>query len=105
MSIRVCCASIPLAAEYSPFSIEALPEGNSGLRERVGASLVGLCSAVQPCAIPDMFRLVIGGPERFLSRRAVRVGSGAYWPVALPTELAARPSSVSIDWIARWVVS
>jgi hypothetical protein len=73
MSIRVCCASIPLAAEYSPFSIEALPEGNSGLRECVGASLVGLCGAVQPCAIPDMFCLVIGGSERFLSRGTGRM--------------------------------
>jgi len=55
-----------------------------------------------------MFCLVIGGSERFLSRRADRVARGAapaYWPLALPTELAARPSSVSIDWIARWVVS
>src|SRR6185437_4091890 len=33
MSIRVCCASIPLAAEYSPFSIEALPEAKLGAEE------------------------------------------------------------------------
>ena len=64
---------------------------------------VGLCGAVQPCAIPDMFRPVIGARARFLSRGVNR--EDAYWPVALPTELAARPSSVSIDWIARWVVS
>src|SRR5689334_24307118 len=104
MSIRVCCASIPLAAEYSPFSIEALPEGISGLRDAVGASLGRplRCSPAvcDPRYVPPRYRR-----EVTVLEPPAPAAAKAYWPVALPTELAARPSSVSIDWIARWVVS
>src|SRR5689334_1688388 len=102
MSIRVCCASIPLAAEYSPFSIEALPEGELGAEE------VRRCLPRRPLrcspAVCDP-RYVLPGYRRAGTVLEPPDRSGDYWPLALPTELAARPSSVSIDWIARWVVS
>ncbi len=76
------------------------PEESFGAEGRVDASPNRPLQEQSSRCNPRMYGHVIGGLAGFL-----RAAFAGYSPVALPTESAALPSSVSIVWIARWVVS